>query len=470
MKRIIILFLQALISACPMMAQQQKTNDKEAINLYNQGVKYYTGKNGTDKNDVKAADFFKKSAELGYAQAQYWLGRCYYYGVGVTKNYQEAISWFSKAAEQNNNDAQYQLAYMLYNGYGFEKDMKKSVEWFKKSAEHGNTKAQYLYGAYALSGYYTKKDTLEALFWLHEAAEENINLKHKGQGNKDALALLTELAEQPSGHSYQALFYLGDIYFYKEDFIKAEDYYKKAIAKGSIEAEAGLGLLYYETDAKYEEIVFAGNDSAQMKIEYLDKIAAFKLTSKRNSNDNAAYWLTKALEHGADDWIFGGNHMLYWYLYATFYNGRGVDKNWYTAANYLRTFIEKGGMFDGEEIPRLADMLYFGRHCLKADYEKAFRLYNEYGDKYEHSSWSLTGIGRCHYFGKGTAQNYQKAYNAFMKAATDNYPDAEAMRFLSKCYRFGRGVKQDIKEADKWHKKALENNDSETKKLQELLE
>ena len=48
---------------------------------------------------------WRKAAERGDAEAQYWLGRCYYFGEGVAWDRAEAVKWFRKAAEQGDASA-----------------------------------------------------------------------------------------------------------------------------------------------------------------------------------------------------------------------------------------------------------------------------------------------------------------------------------------------------------------------------
>ena len=49
---------------------------------------------------AEAVDWFKKSADEGFAGAQYALGRMYESGLGVSKNSDEAVKWYQKAADQ----------------------------------------------------------------------------------------------------------------------------------------------------------------------------------------------------------------------------------------------------------------------------------------------------------------------------------------------------------------------------------
>ncbi|MGN0228852.1 MAG: tetratricopeptide repeat protein [Muribaculaceae bacterium] len=56
-------------------------------------------------NYYEAAEWFRKAAELDYAQAQNNLGMLYKYGAGVEQDLAKAAYWFTKAAEQGNEDA-----------------------------------------------------------------------------------------------------------------------------------------------------------------------------------------------------------------------------------------------------------------------------------------------------------------------------------------------------------------------------
>ena len=71
---------------------------------YGLGV-YYDGI-GDDKT---AVEWFTKSAEQGYASAQFALGLAYYYGKGVDPDPEQATFWLKKAAEQDHADAKEML-------------------------------------------------------------------------------------------------------------------------------------------------------------------------------------------------------------------------------------------------------------------------------------------------------------------------------------------------------------------------
>ena len=90
-----------------------------------------------------------KAAREGNVQAQYKLGKCYYFGLGVAINYKEAAKWYHKAAMQKNIMAQYSLSLCYQCGHGVKKDSTEAFKWgqmahagFQKAAEIGNIWAQ----------------------------------------------------------------------------------------------------------------------------------------------------------------------------------------------------------------------------------------------------------------------------------------------------------------------------------------
>ena len=72
---------------------------------YSIGVIFYNGMLKTPRDYTKALEWFKKSAEQGFAVAQLSVGECYMLGQGTSKDYNQAKKWLRKAAKQGNKDA-----------------------------------------------------------------------------------------------------------------------------------------------------------------------------------------------------------------------------------------------------------------------------------------------------------------------------------------------------------------------------
>ena len=65
-----------------------------------------------------AIKWFRQSAALGDASAQFSLGAMYENGQGVAQDYAEAIKWFRLAADQGYANAQSNLGLMYAKGEG----------------------------------------------------------------------------------------------------------------------------------------------------------------------------------------------------------------------------------------------------------------------------------------------------------------------------------------------------------------
>ena len=85
-----------------------------------------------------SAEGYRKSADEGFAGAQYNLGVCYFSGEGVETNLTESVKWFRKAAEQGLAIAQYNLGLCYVKGYGVEKDKVEGLAWLTLAATFEN--------------------------------------------------------------------------------------------------------------------------------------------------------------------------------------------------------------------------------------------------------------------------------------------------------------------------------------------
>ena len=73
------------------------------------------------RRDVGQAFYWwSRAAEQGNAKAQFWLGRCYWFGEGTDEDRTEACRWFVAAAEQGDEE---------------------SIIWLQRAAEQGNRDA-----------------------------------------------------------------------------------------------------------------------------------------------------------------------------------------------------------------------------------------------------------------------------------------------------------------------------------------
>ena len=101
MRLIVISLLVMFLAVSPALATPQEDFDKgeiaDAAGNYKQAVKWY-----------------RKAAEQGFAEAQFYLGWMYAEGQGVAEDYKQAAKWYRQAAEQGHAKAQNNLGVRYY--------------------------------------------------------------------------------------------------------------------------------------------------------------------------------------------------------------------------------------------------------------------------------------------------------------------------------------------------------------------
>jgi serine/threonine protein kinase/TPR repeat protein len=112
----------------------------EAENLM--GIFYATGTGGITEDDKQAVAWYQKAADQSFAKAEKNLGDMYFYGRGVDRDYKQALDWYGKAADQNVADAQYRLGYMYEKGLGVQQSNQDAIAQYKKAARNGSVEAQ----------------------------------------------------------------------------------------------------------------------------------------------------------------------------------------------------------------------------------------------------------------------------------------------------------------------------------------
>lgn len=146
-----------------------ESNDEVAMGflaeLYEQG-------RGIEKNQEKAYTWYKKSAELNYAPAQYNLAVLLTNGM-INEDFEQALFWAEKAAEQNHISAQFLVASLYAQGKGVYVNKQKAYSWYKRAALQDNTMAQYNLALMLLQGDGVDKDMDKGLEWLAKAANKN---------------------------------------------------------------------------------------------------------------------------------------------------------------------------------------------------------------------------------------------------------------------------------------------------------
>ena len=389
---------------------------------------------GTTTNFEKAAEWWYKAAEQGYADAQYNLGVFY---IRVKENAAEAFKWFLKAAEQGQADAQYRLVDCYLYGKGTEVDQNEAGKWLQKAAENGNADAQTKLG-YILCGMAEddnpdfaefSKFHVEAVKWFRLAAE---------QGNSDAC------------------FELGFSYNYGEgvdiDYDEAVKWYRKAIEiEHNPSALSHLGECYHyghgvpqnEKEAR-DWFWLAENRDGLYGIYYIYQGNGVRLGDKES--------LAKA-NHGD---IHSQMYIAHWYE-----EHSEVNDSAKKAAYWYQKAAVQG---NAAAQANLGDCYYYGRGVEK-DKTTAVKWYTKAAE--QGNTMAISKLGDCYYEGNGVKQDYKEAVKCYLAIEENGdqqiFPviTSDIARRLSDCYRLGNGVDKDMAKAEEWQNIAEEKEREE---------
>lgn len=83
----------------------------------------------------------RKVANMNDIAAQFYVGQCYEYGIGVSQSDSEAFKWYRRTAERGLSDGMLMLADFYSSGKGVAASQSRSSEWqdrFKRKVEIEN--------------------------------------------------------------------------------------------------------------------------------------------------------------------------------------------------------------------------------------------------------------------------------------------------------------------------------------------
>lgn len=507
--------------------------------LYNVAVCYEYGY-GVKKSESDAFYWYKKAADQGNKDALFELGKCYYYAIGPSRDYQMAYEMFMKAVENHTNyeddidnigDAMNLLGDIYYYGYGKNKNLTIAIEWYEKASDEDNPSAEYKLAQILLKGETVKTDTITAVELLLHAAgggnlfPESLYTYSSENANGQAEKKLIELSTISGDHQDYILALLGCLYTAKEEYQKAELYYKKSIEKRNILGVIELGLMYFNVCANtpdlnpyYYDPTREINNGDYLELESymipdykrcLDYVKGKQWTV----HDNVAYWLEEAIENNFGSFSYGSvGYDLYDYLLYVYVNDVGGKKDLNKAIdvaykclidtatersfNAIMTFeivgekpelaeklfttysnlyneIRRQGINDTTTIGFASEGLgrcYYKGNGVGKSYEQAFNYFS-IADKHG-NNYAKCELGEMYYLGLHVDKEFNKAFELFNEAAIkyDGYEmTSNSMNLLSSCYRYGFGTTKDLQKAEYWLKKAQEAGNESANRINQIM-
>lgn len=277
--------------------------------------------------NLKALEYYKKSALKNYSPAYVALGDMYAMGKGIDPDVTKAESYYLKAADLNDDVAIDRLAllYLLQDGMDVEQDDTansiKTVKLFQRVADKGNPKAMYVLSLLYQNGFYVKADYEKSIEYLKKSAalnypEAEYSLAYlylAGMYVEKDYAKGVELMTSAANHGFAdaqnnigMLLLKGEIV--KKDLNQARSWLTKAVANGSAMANYNLGVVYdaglgvsidsNKAGGLYRKSAELGYLPAYAKV--IDMYATGSKGVAKN-NEVAREWLDKAIEQDDSD-------------------------------------------------------------------------------------------------------------------------------------------------------------------------
>lgn len=379
------------------------------------GLAYLTGE-GVTQDAEKAARWFEKAlrqaekdAHQGDVSAKILIGEACKKGVFVKKDITKAFAWYMSAAEQGNAGAQFEVAQAYVTGEGVDRDWEKAAHWYEEAAKQGDKNAQSKLGECYKYGWGVPKNEAKAAYWYEEAAK---------RGDK--------FAQENIGFMYE----LGE--GVEKDRKKAFDWYLKSANQGVARAQLEVARAYdygevvaqdkVEAARWYEKAALQGHKVAQYNLGrfYRNGFGVEKDLQK------AFEWYLKSAEQGDDDAQFE--------VAQAYDQGEGVAQNKTEAARWY----EEAAFYD-EERPYL--FTYSKQRIMVSQY----KLGNYYRD------------------GTGVEKDLKKAFDWYLKSANLGYANAQI--WIAQAYETGEGTEHDAVRAKSWYQKAAENGNLNAQKI-----
>lgn len=142
--------------------------------------RFYAEGIGAAKNDIKAFEYYKKSAAKGSADGAFELGMCLKNGIGCQKDISRAMMLISTAADNGSAAAMFEMGNCKRLGHGTAQSKDEAIRLYKSSAELGYENAVYQMGFLYEVGYITGRgDPKAALTWYEKCDESFKDVKKR---------------------------------------------------------------------------------------------------------------------------------------------------------------------------------------------------------------------------------------------------------------------------------------------------
>ena len=218
--------------------------------FYKMGTMYKNGL-GTQKDMIKAIEYFKRSAEMNNTNAKRTLALEYILGKHLEQNIEKGLEMLTECADSGDTLSCYKLGKIYFKGEIVYKDLNMAEKYLLKAAENKNE-----YALYSLGKLYLEENCLDkAVEYFDKAVQYDeikpyaayslakIMLDNNPYHDSEKVVSILELAAM---ENEWASFLLGRLYLYGTDDIQKDK--EKALEWLELSAEQGNEYAQYMLD------------------------------------------------------------------------------------------------------------------------------------------------------------------------------------------------------------------------------
>lgn len=220
------------------------------------GARNRAGNRERRTNDAR----WTKYAAHGSPDDLFHLGMMFELGISIEKSAKQARAWYKRAAELGYADAQFALAQSFESA-----ERGQAVQWYRRAAAQGHADAQCALAALQLQGLGTTHDPVSGLSWYARAADQGhasaqFALAQLLKNDASAIAF-DAISRAAAGGQAQAQCAMGDRYArgagVAQNWFEACRWYAVAAEQGDATAQCALAVCYAEGKGVKQDITHA---------------------------------------------------------------------------------------------------------------------------------------------------------------------------------------------------------------------
>lgn len=362
------------------------------------------------------------------ARALTELADLYGAGLGVPQNLDKQEVLLKEAAALGYPNATFKLAEIYRGGEGVQNMPEHLVRPNTARDLLNSIKTEYPYAA-------------ALLIEMHKEGQISAGDNETQKLITETLTGFEELAEKGDSDAMLALARLyRDGLIGQPDKTKMEQWYRKSIAAGNLNAASELGLLWAKPDSgRSPQDALALLKQVALHDELGASAAIGDIYERLGNKKEAVIWYQKAAANPKP------RRTIYMKLAQAYATGWGVEKNDATALEWYKKAANAGSVKASAQVIR-AYMKGIGVAANPAEADAWMeKMFAERPDR-------LYPIAKSFAAGVDLPQSLPKAFALAMRAAENG--NKKAMRYVARAYEKGLGVTADAAKANQWYAKA----------------